>query len=75
MTLIEKIPELTDEEVSNLLDNARRLEQAGTPKQQEAATAILPSLEEAFQARRAAKLEAAAAKRAAAMAARKQKAA
>lgn len=65
MSLIEKIPEMTDEGLVNLLDNARRLHAEGTAKQQAAAAELLPALEEACAERRGAKLEAAAAKRAA----------
>ncbi|HEY9218943.1 MAG TPA: hypothetical protein VIO94_12895 [Phenylobacterium sp.] len=65
MTLIEKIPELDDDGLRNLLANARRLQETGSPKQQEQAAELLPALEEAAAARQAEKLEAAAAKRAA----------
>jgi hypothetical protein len=65
MTLVEKIPQMTDEALTNLLANARRLEVDGSPKQQEQATQLLPALEEAHAARKAVKAEAAAAKRAA----------
>jgi len=71
MTLIEKIPELDDDGLRNLLDNARRLHESGTAKQQEAAAELLPALEEASAARHAQKQEAAAAKRAAARKPRK----
>ena len=37
MSLIEKIPTLSDEEVVNLLDNARRLHETGDERQQAAA--------------------------------------
>jgi hypothetical protein len=65
MTLIEKIPTLTDEEVANLLANARRLKDAEDEKRRSAALEILPILEGAFAERRAARLAAAQAKRAA----------
>jgi hypothetical protein len=65
MSLIEKIPEMTDEDVINLLANARRLSESGSDKQRADAAELLPALEEAAEARRTAKLEAAAAKRAA----------
>jgi hypothetical protein len=71
MTLIEKIPELDDDGLRNLLDNARRLQESGSAKQQEAAAELLPALEEASAVRQAQKLEAAAAKRAAARKPRK----
>ena len=50
MTLIEKIPELDDEGLRNLLTNARRLQESGSAKQQEAAAELLPALEEASAA-------------------------
>ena len=65
MSLIEKIPEMSDADVINLLANARRLNESGDPKTQAAAAELLPALEEAAEERHAAKLEAAAAKRAA----------
>jgi hypothetical protein len=66
MTLIEKIPTLSDEDVINLLANARRLADAGDDKQRVAAAELLPVLEETATARRQARLDAAQAKRAAA---------
>jgi hypothetical protein len=65
MSLIEKIPTLSDEEVVNLLDNARRLQETGDERQQAAAAELLPALEEAAAERKAAKLASAQAKRAA----------
>jgi hypothetical protein len=65
MSLIEKIPTLSDEEVVNLLDNARRLQETGDERQQTAAAELLPALEEAAAERKAAKLASAQAKRAA----------
>jgi hypothetical protein len=75
MSLIEKIPTLSDEALTNLLANARRLAESGADKQRAEAAELLPALEEAHTARRAAKAEAAAAKRAVALAARRKKAA
>lgn len=66
MSLIEKIPTLSDEEVGNLLENARRLQATGDERQQAAAGELLPALEEAAAERKAAKLASAQAKRAAA---------
>lgn len=66
MSLVEKIPEMSDIDVTNLLANARRLSETGDQKQQAAAAELLPALEEAAAARQSAKLEAAAAKRLAA---------
>ena len=65
MNLVERIPGLSDEEVNNLLDNARRLQTEGSPKQQAAASEILPVLETTAEERRTAKLESAQEKRAA----------
>ena len=66
MSLLEKIPLLTDEEVANLLANARRLSDAGDERQKAAADELLPALETAAEERRAARLARAQAKRAAA---------
>lgn len=65
MTLLEKIPTMSDDEVINLLANATRLEANGDEKQKAAATELLPALEAAAAERKAAKLEAAQVKRAA----------
>jgi len=65
MSLIEKIPTLSDEEVVNLLANARRLQTAGDEKQQAMASELIVPLEEAAAERRAARLAATQAKRAA----------
>jgi hypothetical protein len=66
MSLIEKIPTMTDEEVVNLLANARRLQETGDERQQAAAAELLPALEVAATERRAGRLAAAQAKRTAA---------
>jgi hypothetical protein len=65
MTLIEKIPTLSDEDVTTLLANARRLSDSGDEKQRTAAIALIPDLEAAAAERRARRLAAAQAKRAA----------
>ena len=65
MTLIDKIPFLSDEEVVNLLANARRLADIGDEKQKAAAAELLPVLEGAAAERKANRLAAAQAKRAA----------
>ena len=65
MSLIEKIPTLSDEEVTNLLANARRLQTEGDEKRQAQASELIGPLEEAAAQRRAARLAAAQAKRAA----------
>jgi len=66
MTLIEKIPTMTDAEVANLLTNARRLQESGDERQQAAAAELLPALEAAADERKTERLAAAQAKRAAA---------
>jgi hypothetical protein len=75
MTLIDKLPEMTDEGVLNLLANAKRLEQSGTPQQQAASTEALPAIEAEANRRLEAKREETAAKRAKAVEARKATAA
>lgn len=65
MSLLDRIPDLSDEEVANLLANARRLAEAGEEKQQLAAQALLPALEAADAERKQARLELAKEKRAA----------
>jgi hypothetical protein len=66
MTLVDKIPTLTDVEVVNLLANAQRLAEGGDERQQAAAAELLPALEAAAAERRDARLAAAQLKRAAA---------
>ncbi len=66
MSLVEKIPTLSDAEVINLLTNARRLAETGDERQQAAAAELLPALETAAEARKADRLASAQAKRAAA---------
>ena len=46
MSLLEKIPTMDDDQVINLLVNARRLHEQGDEKQQAAAAELLPALEE-----------------------------
>ena len=65
MSLLDRIPTLSDEEVVNLLANARRLSEQGDDKQRAAAAELLPSLEAEEGERRATRLELAKAKRAA----------
>lgn len=71
MSLIEKLPTMSDEEVMNLLANARRLQAAGDEKQQAAAAELLPVLEEVADERRTARQASIQAKRAAARKPRK----
>lgn len=65
MSLIDRIPTLSDEEVVNLLTNARRLSEAGDDKQKAAAAELLPALESEAETRHGARMERAKAKRAA----------
>jgi hypothetical protein len=62
MTLLERLPQLDDAELKNLAENARRLIDAGSDKQRLAAAEILPAVESAIAARKAARWEASAAK-------------
>ena len=71
MTLLDRIPSLSDEEVINLLTNARRLSEQGDEKQQAAAAELLPALEDEAEKRRQARMERTKAKRAAARKPRK----
>ncbi len=75
MNLVEKLPEMTDEGVANLLANARRLEHDGTPQQQAACAEALPSIEAEHTRLQEAKKEVQAERRATAAAARKATAA
>ena len=75
MNLIEKLPEMTDEGVNNLLANARRLEQDGTPQQQAACAEALPAIEAEAARRLEARKEVQAQRRADAVVARKATAA
>ncbi len=61
--MIDKIPYLTDDEVVNLLANARRLSEGGDEKQAAAARELLPALETAAEERRLARVARAQAKR------------
>lgn len=58
MTLIDKLPGMTDAEIVNLLANARRLSSEGDERTRTAADGLLPALEAAAaerdEARRAA---------------------
>ena len=65
MSLLDRIPTLSDEEVVNLLANAQRLSETGDDKQKAAAAELLPSLEAEAAARKEARLERAKEKRAA----------
>ncbi|PZQ64696.1 MAG: hypothetical protein DI570_04510 [Phenylobacterium zucineum] len=65
MSLLERIPTLSDEEVVNLLANARRLSGEGDDKQKSSAAELLPALEIEAEARRSARMDRAKEKRAA----------
>ena len=69
MSLLDRIPTLSDEEVVNLLANAQRLAEQGDDKQKAAAMELLPTLRDEAEARHAARIERAKAKRAATRAA------
>lgn len=75
MTLIEKLPDMSDEGVLNLLANAKRLELSGTPQQQAECQAIMPAVEAEAARRLEAKREETAQKRAKAAESRKATAA
>ena len=45
MDLIGKLPGMADDDLGTLLSNAERLVQTGTPKQQQAAHAMLPAIQ------------------------------
>jgi hypothetical protein len=51
MDFLPKIPEMAEEALTNLGANARRLLQTGTPKQQQAAQALLPAIEAELESR------------------------
>ena len=71
MNLIEKLPEMTDEGVLNLLANARRLGSSGTPEQQAASQEALPAIEAEAARRLESRREETAQKRARALEQRK----
>ena len=66
MTLADRIPAMSDDEIKTFLENAIRLRDAGDPKRAAEAAAIVPALEEAYGERRAAKNAQTQARRAAA---------
>ena len=65
MSLLDRIPSLSDEEVVNLLANAQRLAEQGDDKQKAAAMELLPPLQAEADQRKNDRLERAKAKRAA----------
>ena len=65
MSLLERIPTLSDEEVVNLLANAQRLADHGDDKQKAAAMELLPALRDEAESRHHDRMERAKVKRAA----------
>ncbi|HEY3912591.1 MAG TPA: hypothetical protein VGM07_22280 [Stellaceae bacterium] len=59
MDLMTKLPEMSDDALTNLRTNAKRLQHSGTPNQQSEATVLLPAVEAELGARRLARLKAA----------------
>ena len=57
MTLLDKLPGMADDALSNLHANAVRLGAAGSPGQRASAAQLLPALEAELAARKAAKRE------------------
>ena len=53
MDMLTQIPTMTDNELTALQTNARRLQQQGTPAQQTAAAALIPAIEGEVAARKA----------------------
>ena len=58
MSMEDKIPTLSDKELSNLLANAERLQTSGSAKQQEQAVHLLPLISAESDARKATKVAA-----------------
>ncbi len=58
MDLITKLPEMSDDALTNLRTNAKRLQHSGTPNQRSEATILLPALEAELGARRLARVKA-----------------
>jgi hypothetical protein len=58
MDLITKLPEMSDDALTNLRTNAKRLQQTGTPTQRSDAAALLPAVEAELGARRLARVKA-----------------
>ncbi len=53
MTIDEKLPSLTDKELTTLRSNAQRLGASGTPKQQAEASRLLPLISAELDGRKA----------------------
>lgn len=58
MDLITKLPEMSDDALTNLRTNAKRLQLSGTPTQRSDAASLLPAVEAEMGARRLAKVKA-----------------
>ncbi len=56
MDVIAKLPQMEDKALGVLGENAKRLEQTGTPAQKVAAADLIPAIEAELSARRDAKL-------------------
>jgi len=54
MTMADRVPDLDDKALANLLANAKRLSASGTAEQQNEANAIVPLVEAEMAARKAA---------------------
>jgi len=65
MSLLEKIPALSDGDLASLFANATRLSESGNKKQKDAASELIPAINAETQARSEAKAAASAAARAA----------
>ncbi len=65
MSLLEKIPTLSDGDLASLFANATRLSETGNKKQKDAANELIPAINAESQARSEAKAAASAAARAA----------
>ena len=58
MDLLTKLPEMSDDALANLRNNAKRLQHSGTAAQRSDAAALLPAVEAEIGARRLAKVKA-----------------
>ena len=58
MDLITKLPGMSDDALTNLRTNAKRLQRSGTPVQRTDAAALLPAVEAEMGARRLARVKA-----------------
>jgi hypothetical protein len=58
MDLMTKLPEMSDDALTNLRTNAKRLGQSGTPAQRSDAAVLLPAVEAEIGSRRLAKIKA-----------------